>query len=89
MTLISRFLTVLLRGALYECWWGREYALDLSSWDGRHLDGVFLVRGGAGDQAVVGSADSYRPKRRAGVLVRLNSTRIHRDLEMLFLSSLL
>lgn len=56
---------------MYESWWGREYALDLSSWDGRHLDGVFLVGGGTGDQAVVGSADAYRPRRRAGTAVSI------------------
>lgn len=59
----------ILRRALFESWWGREYALDLTSWDGRHLDGVFLVGGGAGDQTVVGSADAYRPRRRAGIPV--------------------
>lgn len=56
--------THLSRRALYRCWWGREYTLDLSNWDGHRLGGVLLVGGGAGDQAVVGSADGYRPRRR-------------------------
>lgn len=50
--------------ALFKSWWGREYTLDLSSWDGHRLDGVLLVGGGAGDQAVVGSVGGFRPKRR-------------------------
>lgn len=52
------------RRALYQCWWGREYTLDLpSEWDGHRLGGVLLVGGGAGDQAVVGSADGFRPRK--------------------------
>ncbi|CAM9100011.1 unnamed protein product, partial [Hapterophycus canaliculatus] len=59
-----RPITLRFRRALFECWWGREYTLDLSSWDGHRLDGILLVGGGAGDQAVVGSAHGYRPRKR-------------------------
>ncbi|CAM9827968.1 unnamed protein product, partial [Ectocarpus sp. 4 AP-2014] len=52
------------RRALFKSWWGREYTLDLSSWDGHRLDGVLLVGGGAGDQAVVGSVDGFKPRKR-------------------------
>lgn len=59
----------LLSRALFKSWWGREYTLDLSSWNGHRLDGVLLVGGGAGDQAVVGSVDGFRPRKRR--LVRI------------------
>ncbi|CBJ34152.1 hypothetical protein Esi_1125_0001 [Ectocarpus siliculosus] len=52
------------RRALFKSWWGREYTLDLSYWDGHRLDGILLVGGGAGDQAVVGSVDGFRPRKR-------------------------
>ncbi|CAN0326925.1 unnamed protein product, partial [Ectocarpus sp. 8 AP-2014] len=52
------------RRALFKRWWGREYTLDLSYWDGHRLDGILLVGGGAGDQAVVGSVDGFRPRKR-------------------------
>lgn len=64
----------LLSRALFKSWWGREYTLDLSSWDGHRLDGLHLVGGGAGDQAVVGSADGFRPRKRR--LVRILMVRL-------------
>lgn len=54
-------LTLCSSRAVFESWWGREYDLYLApSWNGQRLGDVRLERGGAGDQAVVHSANGLK-----------------------------